>query len=665
MAERYTRVFSQNGQLYCPGAPVIIEAGALLKDNQTGKILAQLKYKNISSKTIKALVVKISAKDISGVDIEGVENFQYLDLNASRGEEFGAKTPIALPDVTARSFESECLTAIFSDGSKWTCAEGVKWEPFPDPVLLKDCIGADLKQQYNRNTGVDAKYATTECGDLWYCACGAVNHADEVSCHKCSAEKAVLLAELNTEKLTADKKNYDDALAAKHAAEEKAQRARNSKIIKIFIAAVSAICVIAGAFALWNEVIVPTMQYNDAVALMNDGKYEEAIAAFEALDGYKNSAAKIQECETAILDGEYNAAIYHMEKGRYNLAIDALKQLNGYKDSVTLINECRYRIAIELMDEGNYQLAITAFKELKGFKDSVAQIKACEDAITDAQYDAAVALMNEGKYKDAISEFRALNGYKDSDDLILACKSELYDQATSLMNEGKFVQAYQIFDCLGTYKDAAEKSASLSWVGKLANAAVGDRITFGKYEQDNNLSNGKEKIEWIVIQKQGDRIYVVSAYVLDCVQYNTRYGDVTWETSTIRQWLNNSFFNTAFSAAEKAMIPAVTVQTDKNPDYGTSSGNPTTDRVFLLSINDMESHYIGFIDRFPDPTAYAVAKGVKSYFCEWWLRTPGKYQSYAVLGDHLSTSGRRVDDNEVGVRPAIWIDLTADLRGLI
>ena len=59
MSERYTKVFSLPENLYTESSPVIISAGALLKDNISGKMLAQLKLKNIGKKIIKAVTVKI------------------------------------------------------------------------------------------------------------------------------------------------------------------------------------------------------------------------------------------------------------------------------------------------------------------------------------------------------------------------------------------------------------------------------------------------------------------------------------------------------------------------------------------------------------------------------------------------------------------------------
>nr|MCR5341287.1 DUF6273 domain-containing protein [Saccharofermentans sp.] len=110
----------------------------------------------------------------------------------------------------------------------------------------------------------------------------------------------------------------------------------------------------------------------------------------------------------------------------------------------------------------------------------------------------------------------------------------------------------------------------------------GDIVTFGKYEQDNNKSNGKEDIEWIVLAREGNKVLVLSRYALACKPYNNKKADVTWETCSLRKWLNEDFFESAFDEEDKSCIVKTNVTADKNPEYETSQGNPTTDNVFLL-----------------------------------------------------------------------------------
>ena len=159
-------------------------------------------------------------------------------------------------------------------------------------------------------------------------------------------------------------------------ARKKAQRI--AKIIKIIVSVtISIICVVITFIIVLNTVIIPNCKYNEAIALMDAGKYTEAIVAFNELDGYKDSEDKIDECNTAILDGKYNDAIVLMDEGKYEEAIVAFEELNGYKDSDDKLNECtviildsKYNEAIALMDAGKYTEAIVAFNELDGYKDS-------------------------------------------------------------------------------------------------------------------------------------------------------------------------------------------------------------------------------------------------------------------------------------------------------
>ena len=122
MSERYSRLFSLPTNLYTEGSPVLIAAGALLKDNQTGKVLAQLKFRNISQKAIQSVKVKVNACDTAGCPLAGMDSFSYLDLSVEANEEFGQSKPIYLPDATTRAFSVEILSVVFADHEVFTPA---------------------------------------------------------------------------------------------------------------------------------------------------------------------------------------------------------------------------------------------------------------------------------------------------------------------------------------------------------------------------------------------------------------------------------------------------------------------------------------------------------------------------------------------------------------
>ena len=308
---------------------------------------------------------------------------------------------------------------------------------------------------------------------------------------------------------------------------------------------------------------------------------------------------------------------------------------------------------------------------MNGYKDSEEQISTCKTAIKERAYTDAVALMDDEKYDEAIAAFEAMNGYKDSEEQISTCKTAIkeraYTDAVALMGAENVVEAYEALMALDGYKDSLKKAASLydqCEADKINLATTGGFVFLGAYEQDNNTSNGKEDIEWLVLEVKDGKALVISKYALDCKQYNTSYTDVTWETCTLRKWLNNDFINAAFSADEKAMIPTVTVSADKNPDYNTNPGNATQDQVFLLSITEANKYFSSDSARECKPTDYAVASGANSFSgnCLWWLRSPGydRIDAAYVLNDGtIPKYGGIVDADSAAVRPAMWIDLSS------
>ncbi len=208
-------------------------------------------------------------------------------------------------------------------------------------------------------------------------------------------------------------------------------------------------------------------------------------------------------------------------------------------------------------------------------------------------------------------------------------------------------------------------------VEKLKNPAVGDIVYFGKYEQDNDASNGAEDIEWIVLTKKEDSYLVISKYALDCKPYNETYESVTWQTSSLRNWLNNDFLNKAFTEEESNQIPTVQVAADENPHHGTNPGVATSDKIFLLSINEAEQFFATDNARRCAPTAYAKAQGAYTSdyqtslsgeaTCWWWLRSPGGYQDDAAIvcdDGGVGYNGNYVRGDYVSVRPAMWISLS-------
>lgn len=244
------------------------------------------------------------------------------------------------------------------------------------------------------------------------------------------------------------------------------------------------------------------------------------------------------------------------------------------------------------------------------------------------------------------------------------------------------------------------KAIQLVDSGTAANIGGGqaDNIYFGTYQQSSDGSGGynTDPIKWRVLDDQTNTgstgLFLLSDQNLDVFQYHTEYESVTWETSTMRSWLNgygaaqntgsdngidytdDNFIDTAFSDGEQGAIVDTTVVNDDNPDYGTEGGNDTTDKIFLLSIAEAQnsSYFADNSSRIATNTAYVAGGGKtgSSYMNGvgeadyWWLRSPGTYDSYAAFVYDLGgvyTIGYIVYYDNYAVRPAFNLDLTSVL----
>ena len=198
---------------------------------------------------------------------------------------------------------------------------------------------------------------------------------------------------------------------------------------------------------------------------------------------------------------------------------------------------------------------------------------------------------------------------------------------------------------------------------------VGDIIEFGSYYQDD-LSR-KTPIKWRVLDIQDGKALLISELLLDAQPYNKEVEDITWENSSIRHWLNNEFINEAFTQSEQNKINLTYIYNNDNVKYGTRGGNNTQDKIFLLSLDEVNKYLPNEKQRAIKVTTYAKKRGtnvcdddscrIHSYYGSgfWWLHSPGGRQDYAALvldngniNDHFD-----VEYDGSAVRPALWINL--------
>ncbi len=271
-----------------------------------------------------------------------------------------------------------------------------------------------------------------------------------------------------------------------------------------------------------------------------------------------------------------------------------------------------------------------------------------------AKYETAVAHLEAGEYEEAITLFTELKRFRDSEDKLPEAK---YQFADYKLENGDVDGAYELFSDIagynttekkwsGTpYEDSKERRTKLICEHNRL-AEVGDVITFGTYEQDNNSDNGKEAIEWIVVSKEDGKLSVISKDYLDSKPFNEGgYKACVWKDSSLRRWLNGEFYKNAFTDEDKAKIVEETLKTLAGKDEFKS-----TDKVYLLvktDCDDDEEHKILMENSDITPYARSKADAVKNGIISpdrraFWLR-----ESTTSPNDYLGATGAYVKfDNQ-------------------
>lgn len=252
-------------------------------------------------------------------------------------------------------------------------------------------------------------------------------------------------------------------------------------------------------------------------------------------------------------------------------------------------------------------------------------------------------------------------------------KSNKYQRAVELMNEGSIVEAYAVLSELKGYQDSKERMYSIrKQYPAVCFAAVkeGDTVFFGRFEQDGNLTNGAEEIEWIVLEHRADRVLLLSRFVLVPMPFHDEYTEISWKDCSLRAWLNGEFLEKSFSKIERELIWTVENKNKGNEVFESAGCVPTKDQLYIFSLDEASAYFHTDEQKYmigsADATPYAINQNIKNSEdndekVAWWLRTPGVYEFTAAFVDsdgNLYPNGAVVNnDMSYGVRPALWIDI--------
>lgn len=286
-----------------------------------------------------------------------------------------------------------------------------------------------------------------------------------------------------------------------------------------------------------------------------------------------------------------------------------------------VVPQVKYNDALALFEAEKFAEATIAFAELGDYRDSEEKIEEINITVLDKQYDAAVELMDAKNYNEAISAFATLGDYRDSKEKAEEIRNTVldnqYNEAEELFNAGEYSKAINIYTALNDYKDSKLR------VEQIYNRlSEGDILYFGTY-------NG-EPIAWKIMKTEAEKILMITAEPVAEKPFHDEIKKITWETSSLREWLNKEFIE-SFSESQQRQIIA-------------TDADGISDKVFLFSVNEMEE----------------LVKEEKITFRttdEWWTRTSSEEGiMYATYKGWVKAEGDYIIRDK-GVRPAIWLSL--------
>ena len=508
MPGRYTKFYSLPSRLYLKGAPVMIEAGRLLLDNQLNCVVGQIRLVNLGEALITGATVCFTPTEPAGEPF----THRFSGFSIGRDALCARNDAVPFPDQNVQSFTAAVTRVDFSDGNVWTAPKDAEWVPMPETEKRVSFGDPYAEKMYKEQlTGAD-KYKAWQDRDLWCCGCGALNRAEESFCHKCgkayadfmhteeefmqqgkyaaaealltsgkkddillagqlftelgaykdAAEKAARAAEMSLSaraRRQAKKTAEEPRPAAGPAQDRNCQAAQTSDIPRAVqkkkgkpgLVILLALLVL-GALA-YVFIIKDMLAYKDAKELLEAGQLEEAKAAFGELGEYKDCAEQIMECD-------YRKAKALFAEDRFEEAMAGFEALGTYSDSEAQAENCMeairdrdYTAAAALLEDGKPEQARAAFIALGSYRDSADMVNECD-------YRTAAALLKDGKYEEAEAAFSALGAYKDSSAQIVRCKAAMrnrdYGAALTLLEEGKIEEAREIFVSLGKYSDSMQ-----------------------------------------------------------------------------------------------------------------------------------------------------------------------------------------------------------------
>lgn len=512
--ERYQTLTSAEQYLYSPSCPVWVNRYQISWDTASSARLLQCRMVNVAEKAITAVYLRVLCRDSQGQDITTLHMVPLTGLFVPPGDIFGDDKVLTLwPNRTAFA-EIYAERVCFSDGSAWNETEVSDYIaiPAPTPVQVQDRNFARLSMAA-REGGVRNEVYFRPLKSVWICTCGVPNSNQILFCRHCGADRSWLEKNMDADaiepppapalpapkeepqpEVSAPLEKFDlatylaDSPATVPVAEEfpyietyperqpdeyddepepaaETKPVRNGRKWAIVLAVLLFLGV--GAFFAYRQFLGPYASYQQALRAENEGEYEEAIALYEELGDYEDSADRILLCRAQM-------ALDQMRAENYAQAYTMLSELpaeffDEHPEYRVYAPDCLYSLGVLAFNEGDYNRAWTYVQRLEQeypSYDSIAQLReCCCYEFGKHAMDAAEQTVDYEEKRSSCAEakdwFVQAGSYSNSADMVSLCDyyiaDSVYQQAEDYGDTDAYLRAADLFEALGGYSDSSQR----------------------------------------------------------------------------------------------------------------------------------------------------------------------------------------------------------------
>lgn len=383
-------------------------------------------------------------------------------------------------------------------------------------------------------------------------------------------------------------------------------------------------------------------QYQNAVTVFNSmscmtmtksklDMYNHLKKEFGSFGDYKDSKDYVKQCreqykklEETIVQTEYENFCRRLEIAKsekeYQELSKGFKKLKDYKESDKMAKQCDMILATNSKKNKNGVIR-------KGILVLALIVLIIFVNTRIGKYNVSRALNKLNFYSTSAEIYKKLGSYKDSKKRYAESS---YKKAVKLQEDGKLKEAQEIFYDVNEYQDSAMRLLEIE-KELLKEANIGDTVKVGASS-------------WIILDKQNDKVLCIKEKPISNIVYNNIDENMTWEISGLRGYLNSEYIKEKFCEEEATKILPIEVVTTDNTKYNTKGGNKTQDKLFVLSLEEVQKYE-------------SVLKNIVTKSS--WLRTSGGLQSAVSVynGKEVNDYGNLATKEHVYAYPVFWYSI--------